>query len=107
VAEGGFELIVLQEKGDRHALDIAGGTSDEIALHPSEKHAVDAFTVEILAPLGAGQSKGFVEFAIRIAEAREIVEFIRSEKFGGALFGAQVQECDLRAFGFDLETESG
>ena len=88
-------------------MHVASRKPDEIALHPGKQHAVDAFAVEILPQFGASQSESFVELALGIGEAREIVELIGSEKFCGTVFVAQVNEGDLRAFGFDLSTESG
>lgn len=101
MAEGGFDLVLLQEKGAGHALNIAGGEAAEVAIHPGEQHAGDAFAVEILAELGAAQAEGLVEFALRIGEARQVVEMVGGKEFCGALLGAEMNKSDARAFLFD------
>ena len=54
-----------------------------------------------------GQAEGIVEFAIGIGEAREIVEMIRSEKFAGTFFGAEMDEGQVGTFGFELGAKFG
>jgi hypothetical protein len=105
VAECVFDLVVLQQERAWHALYVAGGKSDKIAIEPGHQHARDAFAVQILAQFGAGQSKRFVQLAVGISKARQIVQIIGSEKFRGALFRAQVHERDLRPLLFDLRTK--
>jgi len=95
----------LQQERARHALYVAGGKSDKIALEPGHQHARDAFAVQILAQFGAGQSKRFVELAVWISKARQIVQMIGSKKFRSALLRAQVHERDLRPLLFDLRTK--
>jgi hypothetical protein len=105
VAECVFDLVVLQQERAGHALCVAGGKSDKIALKPGHQHARDAFAVQILAQFGAGQSKGFVQLAVGISKARQIIQLIRSEKFRCALFRAKVHKRNVRALVFDLRTE--
>jgi len=100
-------VIAANQKCARHLLYVAGGESDEVAFEPGEQHAVDAFAVEVLAQFRLGQAKGFIQFAGGIGETGKIVELVRSEKFCGALFGAQVDESQGGAFGFQLRTKFG
>ena len=53
------------------------------------------------------QPERFIEPSIRIGKSRKIVQFVRSEKLGGALFGAEVHERDARAFALNLCAEIG
>jgi hypothetical protein len=107
VAKRTFDLIVSQEERARHSLHVSGGKADETAFEPGHQQAVDTFAVEILAPLGTHQSKSFVKLAVGVGEAREIVQFIGSKKFCGALFGTEMNESDAGAFAFDLRTKMG
>ena len=100
-----FDLIVLQQERARHALRVAGGKADKIAFEPGHQHARDAFAVQILAQFGVGQPKRFVELAIGIREARQIIQFIRSEKFACAFFRTEMHKRDARAFAFDLRAK--
>jgi hypothetical protein len=102
VPEGVSDLIVLQQERARHAFYVAGRKADKIAFEPGHQHAGDTFAVQILAQFGAGQPKRFVEAAVGIREARQIVQFIGSEKFAGALFRAEMDKRDASALGFDL-----
>jgi hypothetical protein len=105
VAERVFDLIALQQERAGHALYVAGGKTDKIAIEPGHQHAIDAFAVQILAQFGAAQSKRFVQLAVRISKARQIIQLIRSEKFRSALFCAQVHKRYLRALVFDFRAE--
>jgi hypothetical protein len=58
-----------------------------------------------LAQFRVGQAKGIIQFAGGIGETGKIVELVRSEKICGALFGAQVDESQGGAFGFQLRTK--
>ena len=53
------------------------------------------------------QAESVIEFAVGIGETREVVEMIRREKFGGAVFGAKVHKRDARTPGFELRTKFG
>ena len=53
------------------------------------------------------QAEGVIEFAVGIGETREIIEVIRPEEFGGAVFGAEVRKRDARTLGFELRTKFG
>ena len=97
-----FDFCVLQEKRAGHALHIAGRKQCKITFEPRHQHAINAFAVEILSQFSAGQTKDLVELAIGISKTRQIIQSIRSEKFGGALFRAEVHERDLRVLAFDL-----
>jgi hypothetical protein len=105
VAEGFENLAISQEEGAGHALNIASGQADEIAFQPGRQHAIDAFTIEILAQFGVSQAEGIIKFAVRIGNAREIVEMIGSEKLGGAFFGAKMHEGQPSAMGFELSAK--
>lgn len=100
-------MAVSQKEGARHALYISSGKTDKITFEPGEQHAVDAFSVEILAQFGVGQSKRVVEFAAGIGETRKVVEMIRREKFSGAVFGPEMDEGKTCAFGFELRAKFG
>ena len=102
MAECVFDLRVLQEKRTGHALHVAGRKQRKITFEPGHQHTINAFAVEILAQFGASQTKDFVELAIGISKTRQIIQLIRSEKFAGTLFRAQVHKSDLRALEFDL-----
>ena len=106
VAESVFDLIALQQERAGHALDVAGGKTDKIAIEPGHQHAIDAFAVQVLAQFGAAQPKRFVQLAVGIGKARQVIQLIRSEKLRSALFCAQVHKRDLRALVFDLRAES-
>ena len=94
VAKSFEDLPVLKEESAGHALDISCGQADKIAFQPGHQHAVDAFAVEVLAQFGMDQAASVIEFAVGIGETREIIEVIRREKFGGAVFGAEVHKRD-------------
>jgi len=49
VPKGLANFSVLQKESAGHALDVASGESDKVALEPGEEHALNAFGVEILA----------------------------------------------------------
>lgn len=51
------------------------------------------------------QAESVIELAVGIGKTREVVEVIRGEKFGGAVFGAEVYKGDARALGFELRTK--
>ena len=53
------------------------------------------------------QAESVVEFAVGIGKTREVVEVIRREKFGGAVFSAKVDKGDARTLGFELRTKFG
>ena len=53
------------------------------------------------------QAESVIEFAVGIGKTREVVEVIRREKFGGAVFGAKVHKRDARTPGFELRTKFG
>jgi len=101
------DVIAAEQKRAGHLLHIAGGKSDEVAFEPRKQHAVNAFTVEILAQFGVSQAERLVEFAGRIREARKVVQFIRSEKLCGALFCTQMHEGQPGPFGFQFVAKSG
>ena len=105
MAEGIFYLTALQQERARHALYIAGRETDKIAIEPGRQHAIDAFAVQILAQFGTGQSKSFIQLAVGISKARQIIQLIRSEKFRCALFRAKVHKRNVRALVFDLRAE--
>ena len=107
MAKGFKDLAVVEEESAGHALDIAGGATDKIAFEPGHQHAVDAFAVEVLAQFGVDQAESVVEFAVGIGKTREVVEMIRGEEFGGAVFGANVHKRDARTPGFELRTKFG
>ena len=88
-------------------MHITGGQTDKIAFEPGQQHAVNAFTVEILAQFRVGQSERVIEFAIGVGKTREIVEMIRREKFGGAFFGTKMYEGQMTAFIFELRAKFG
>ena len=102
MAEGILDLRALQQERTGHALHVAGGKQRKVPFEPGHQHTINAFAVEILAQFGASQTKDFVELAIGISKTRQIIQLIRSEKFAGALFRAQVHKSDLRALQFDL-----
>jgi hypothetical protein len=107
VAKGFEDLSVLKQKSAGHALHVACGQPDEVAIQPGHQHAVDTFAVEILAQLSVDQAESVIEFAVGVGKTREIVEVIRREKFGGAVFSAEVHKRDARTFGFELRTKFG
>jgi len=107
VAKRILDLTVLQEKSARHALDITRRQQGKIALHPGHQHAMDALAVQVLAQLGARKPECFIEPSVGVSESRKIVQFVRAEEFGGALFGAEMHKCDARALGLNLGTETG
>ena len=78
-----------------------------MAVEPGEEHSLNAFGVEILSEFGVDQSEGLVQFAAGVGEAREVVEFVGSEKFGRAFFGAEMDESERGALGFDLRAKFG
>ncbi len=107
VTEGFEDLAVSQEEGAGHALNISGRQADKIAFKPGHQHAIDAFPIEILAQFSVGQAEGVVKLAVGIGNAGEIVEMIGSEKFGGAVFGAKMDEGQAGAFGFEFSAKFG
>jgi len=104
VAERAFKVAVLQKEGSGHPLHVASRQAGKIAFEPGKQEAVNTFTVQVLTPFRPGQAECFVEFAIGIGEARQVVQFIRSKKFGGAFFRAKVNKRDASAATFDLRS---
>lgn len=51
------------------------------------------------------EAESVVEFAAGIGEAREVVEFVGREKFGGALFGTEVDEGEGSALRLNLRAK--
>jgi hypothetical protein len=107
VAKSFEDLPVLQEESAGHALDVAGWEADKIAFEPGHQHEVDTFAIEILAQFGMNQAESVIEFAVGIGKTREVVEVIRREKFGGAVFGAKMHKGDAGTLGFELRTKFG
>ena len=107
VTESLANFAVSQEKSAGHALRIAGGKSDKVAFEPGEEHALNAFGVEILAELGVSEAEGGVKLAAGVREARQVIKFVGSEKFGGAFFRAEVHEGEPRALRLNLRAKFG
>src|SRR5579859_2495313 len=53
------------------------------------------------------QAESVIEFAVGIRKTREVVEVIRREKFGGAVFGAKMHKGYEGTLGFELRTKFG
>jgi hypothetical protein len=102
-----FDQIVLQQEGARHALYVTCGKARKIAVHPGHQQAIDAFTVEILPPLGPRQPEGLIKLSVRIGKTRQIVQFVGSKKLRGACFGTKMHKGQTGSFGFNLGTKSG
>ena len=100
-------VIAANQKCARHLLYIASGQSNEVAVEPGKQHAIDAFAIEVLAQLRLSQAEGLIQLAGGIGETRQIVQLVRSEKFGGALFGSQMHEGQTGSFGFQFAAEVG
>jgi hypothetical protein len=107
MAEGAANLSVPQKKCAGHALNVAGGQSGDVALEPGGKQAIDALAIEILAPLSARETEGFVKLSGGIREARKIMQFVGKKKFCGALFGSEVDKGQPDAARLDLGTQFG
>ncbi len=107
VAKRFEDLAISQEEGAGHLLHIACGQSNEVAIEPGKQHTVNAFAVEVLAQFGVSQAEGLIQLAGRIGETRQIVQFVRSEEFCGALFGSQMHEGQTGPFGFQFAAKLG
>jgi hypothetical protein len=53
------------------------------------------------------EAESVIQFAVGIGKTWEVFEVIRREKFGGAVFGAEVHKRDVRTLGFELRTKFG
>lgn len=60
-----------------------------------------------MAEFGANEAESFVKTPVGIAETGKIGEMVGSEEDLGFFFGAEVDESDLRAQGFDSNAFSG
>jgi hypothetical protein len=107
VAKGLEDLPVLKQESAGHALHVACRQTNKIAFEPGHQHAIDTFAVEVLAQLSVNQAEGVIEFAVGIGKTRQMVEVIRREKLGGAVFGTEVHKRDARTLGFELLAKFG
>ncbi|HXM95625.1 MAG TPA: hypothetical protein VOA64_15465 [Candidatus Dormibacteraeota bacterium] len=67
-AESFANFAILQKKRARHALDIAGGKTDEVATKCGAEHADYVLAIEVLTDFCARQAESLVQRALRIAE---------------------------------------
>ena len=107
VTEGLANFAAFEEKSAGHALDIASGKADKVTFEPGEEHALNAFGVEILAELGVSEAEGVVKLAAGVGEARQVIQFVGREKFGGAFFRAEVNESERGALRLNLLAKFG
>lgn len=107
MAERFQNAVVTEQKSAGHSLNVAGRETDKVAFEPGHEHAIDAFAVEILAQFSAAKPEGVIKFAIGIGKARQIVQFVGSEEFSGALFGANVNKGNAGSFGLQFRTNFG
>ena len=107
VAKALEKVAATNQKCAGHLLHIACGQSNEVAIEPGKQHTVNAFAVEVLAQFGVSQAEGLIQLAGRIGETRQIVQFVRSEEFCGALFGSQMHEGQTGPFGFQFAAKFG
>ena len=101
------QVAATNQKCAGHLLYIAGGQSNEVAVKPGKQHAIDAFAIEVLAQLRLSQAECLVQLAGRIGETRQVVQLVRSEEFGGALFGSQMHKGQTGPFGFQFAAKFG
>ena len=102
-----MDFGVSEEENAGHAFDVACGEADEVAVEPGYEHAGEAFAIEILTEFGAREAESLIKLGLRIAEAGDVRKFVVSEKRLGFFFGAQVDEGELRAAGFDFLAPRG
>ena len=101
------QVAATDQKCAGHLLHIARGQSNEVAVEPGKQHAINAFAIEVLAQFRMSQAEGLVQLAGRIGETRQVVQLVRCEKFGGALFGSQMHEGQTSPLGFQFAAKFG
>ena len=75
----GFARFAVDGEDAGHALNVACGPSGPFSAEPGGEGAADAFWIDVLAPVGARETEGFMEFAVGIADAREMSQSVRKE----------------------------